>query len=132
MDNFREFQAGPDPFGRTFHVWFKYLQTAISIRHSDSVDVCFLLESPDSQGNAERIEKTVVIQNADIRAYGKRTGRPVNDAWCSRLAMCKLRSVVETAEDIEKYYLPLPAREIEQYDGLIKKWEEGWAKKSAA
>ena len=127
MDNFREFQAGPDPFGRTFHVWFKYLQTAISIRHSDSVDVCFLLES-----DGERIEKTVVIQNADIRAYGKRTGRPVNDAWCSRLAMCKLRSVVETAEDIEKYYLPLPAREIEQYDGLIKKWEEDWAKKSAA
>ena len=127
MDSFREFQAGPDPFGRTFHVWFKYLQTAISIRHSDSVDVCFLLES-----DGERIEKTVVIQNADIRAYGKRTGRPVNDAWCSRLAMCKLRSVVETAEDIEKYYLPLPAREIEQYDGLIKKWEEDWAKKSAA
>ena len=132
MDNFREFQAGPDPFGRTFHVWFKYLQTAISIRHSDSVDVCFVLESGDSDGNAEKIEKTVVIRNADIRAYAKNTGRPVNDAWCSRLAMCKLRSVVETAEDIEKYYLPLPAREIAEYDAVIAKWEQNWGKKHAA
>ncbi len=127
MDNFREFEAGPDPFGRKFHVWFKYLQTAISIRHSDSVDVCFILESGD-----EKIEKTVVIPNADIRAYSKRTGRPVNDAWCSRLAMCKLRSVIETAEDIEKNYLPVTMREIEEYDGLIKKWEQDWGKKHAA
>jgi len=127
MDNFREFQAGPDPFGRTFHVWFKYLQTAISIRHSDSVDVCFVLES-----DGEKSEKTVVIRNADIRAYAKRTGRPLNDAWCSRLAMCKLRSVVETAEDIEKFYIALTAREIEEYDAAIKKWEQDWPKTHAA
>ena len=130
MDNFREFKAGPDPFGRTYQVWFKYLQTAISIRHSDSVDVCFILESG---GDApEKIMKTVVIPNADIRAYSKRTGRPVNDAWCSRLAMCKLRLVIETAEDIEKHYLPVTLKEIEEYDGLIKKWEQDWAKKKHA
>ena len=127
MDNFREFQAGPDPFGRTYQVWFKYLQTAISIRHSDSVDVCFVLES-----DGEKSEKTVVIRNADIRAYAKRTGRPLNDAWCSRLAMCKLRSVVETAEDIEKFYIALTAREIEEYDAAIKKWEQDWPKTHAA
>jgi len=130
MENFRDFEAGPDPFGRTYHVWFKYLQTAISIRHSDSVDVCFILESA---GEApERIEKTVVIPNADIRAYSKKTGRPVNDAWCSRIAMCKLRTVIETAEDIEKHYLPVTMREIEEYDALIKKWEQDWGKKHAA
>jgi hypothetical protein len=130
MDNFREFKAGPDPFGGIFHVWFKYLQTAISIRHSDSVDVCFVLECAGE--TPERVEKTVVIQNADIRAYAKRTGRPVNDAWCSRLAMCKIRRAIETAEDIEKYYLPLPAQEIAEFDGLIKKWEQEWGRKHAA
>src|ERR1700748_459500 len=97
MENFRDFEVGPDPFGQTWHAQFKYLQTAISIRHSDSVDVRYILES-----GSERIQKTVVIQNADIRAYAKRTGRPVSDAWCSRIAMCKLKQVIETAEDIDR------------------------------
>jgi hypothetical protein len=41
MQNFREFEAGPDPFGRMWSVQFKWLQTAISLRHSDSIDVKF-------------------------------------------------------------------------------------------
>ena len=49
MENFRDFQMGPDPFGRTWHALFKYLQTGISIRHSDSVDVCFVLESGEER-----------------------------------------------------------------------------------
>jgi len=44
MQNFRQFEAGPDPFGRKFQVFFKWLQTAISIRHSDTVDVKFILQ----------------------------------------------------------------------------------------
>ena len=43
MLNFRQFEAGPDPFGRKFQVFFKWLQTAISIRHADTVDVKFIL-----------------------------------------------------------------------------------------
>ena len=45
MQNFRQFEAGPDPFGRKFQVFFKWLQTAISIRHSDTVDVKFILQN---------------------------------------------------------------------------------------
>jgi len=128
IENFRDFEAGPDPFGRTWHVQFKYLQTGISIRHSDSVDVCFILDDGESPLN----KKTVVIQNADIRAYAARTGRPVSDPWCSRIAMCKLRYVIETAEDLEKDYLPVTAREIEEYDSKIKKWEDEWEREHAA
>ena len=100
MENFRDFEIGPDPFGQTWQAHFKYLQTGISIRHSNSVDVRYVLDSGSSQ-----IQKTIVIQNADIRAYATRTGRKVSDAWCSRIAMCKLRYVIETAEDLEKGYL---------------------------
>jgi hypothetical protein len=128
MENFRDFEAGPDPFGRMWHAQFKYLQTGISIRHSDSVDVCYILDA----GEAQAQRKTIVIQNADIRAYGARTGRPVSDAWCSRIAMCKLRYVIETAEDLEKDYLPVTAHEIEEFDARIKKWEDGWGAKHAA
>jgi hypothetical protein len=127
MQNFRDLNLGPDPFGRTWHAQFKYLQTGISIRHSDSVDVCYMLDNGD-----EQTRKIVVIQNADIRAYGARTGRPVSDAWCSRIAMCKLRYVIETAEDLEKEYLPVTAQEIEEYDSKIKKWEDEWGKEHAA
>jgi len=127
MVNFRDFDAGPDPFGRTWHAQFKYLQTGISIRHSDSVDIRYVLDNGE-----EQLQKTIVIQNADIRAYAARTNRPVSDPWCSRLAVCKLRDSIATGEDLEKDYLPLTSREIEQYDSKIKKWEDDWVGKHAA
>ena len=127
MENFRDFDAGADPFGRTWHAQFKYLQTGISIRHSDSVDVRFVLNNGD-----EQTQKTVVIQNAEIRAYGKRTGRTVSDPWCSRIAMCKLRHAISTAEDLEKDYLPVTANEIAEYDAIVKKWEDQWTANHAA
>jgi hypothetical protein len=127
MQNFRDFVAGTDPFGRTWHAQFKYLQTGISIRHSDSVDVRYILDNGEDQ-----VQKTIVIQNADIRAYAARTGRPVSDPWCARIALCKLRYVIESAEDLEKDYLPVTAREIEEYDSKIKTWEDEWGRKHAA
>jgi hypothetical protein len=127
MENFRDFKIGPDPFGRTYRVLFKYLQTAISIRHSDSVDVCFILDSGD-----ERLIRTIVIPHADIRAFGEHGGRKISDSWCSRIAMCKLRNAVETGEDIDKEYLIVTPHEIEEYDAAIRKWEEEWLKAHAA
>jgi hypothetical protein len=127
MQNFRDFEAGPDPFGQKWRAQFKYLQTGISIRHSDSVDVRYVLDN-----GSEQTQKTVVVQNADIRAYAKRTGRPVSDGWCSRIAMCKLLYVIETGEDLEKDYLPVTAREIEEFDAKIRTWEEDWVKKHHA
>ena len=127
MENFRDFEAGPDPFGRMWHAQFKYLQTAISIRHSDSVDVCFLLESGE-----ERMKKTVVIPHAEIRAYTTRAGRTMSDTLCSRVAMCKIRHMIETAEDLDKEFLVLTPREIGEYDAALKKWEDEWVKKHAA
>ena len=126
MENFREF-AVDDPFGQKWHAHFKYLQTGISIRHSNSVDVCYILDS-----GSEQIHKTVVIPNADIRSYATRTGRPISDAWCSRIAMLKLQYVIETAEDLEKDYVLVTAREIEEYDSKIQKWEQEWVKRHAA
>lgn len=127
MENFRDFQLGPDPFGRTWHVQFKYLQTAISIRHSDSVDVCFILTSGE-----ERLVRTVVIPHASLRAFAERTGTKISDAWCSRIAYCRLSYAVETAEDIDKDYLAVTPHEIEEYAAAIKKWEEEWLKSHAA
>src|SRR5471032_2308591 len=106
MENFRDFQIGPDPFGGSWHVQFKYLQTGISIRHSDSVDVCFVLESGD-----EKSQKIVVLSLPGIRDFSKRTGRLISDTWCSRMAVCKLRQATLNGEDLDKEYLPVTERE---------------------
>jgi hypothetical protein len=97
MQNFREFDAGPDPFGRTWHVLFKWLQTAIALRHSDSVDVKFLLRSDDT-----RIEKTIALSHPDLLELSEKTGQPLTDPWCSRLAALHLKHIIETGEDMEK------------------------------
>lgn len=98
MLNFRQFEAGPDPFGHKYQVMLKWLQTAISIRHSDTVDVKFVLT--DESG--VRTEKTIAMQHADLLAVSKETGRTMDDPWCTRLAALHLVHLVETGEDMEK------------------------------
>ena len=97
MRNFREFEAGPDPFGRTWKVEFKWLQTAIALRHSDSVDVKFVLRNDDS-----RIEKTIALRHPDLLDLSDKTGFALSDPWCSRLAARHLRHMIETGEDLDK------------------------------
>src|ERR1700693_500134 len=98
MLNFREFEAGPDPFGRKFQVLFKWLQTAISIRHADTVDVKFILTDEGDR----RSEKTIALPHADLLAVSRETNRPMDDPWCARLAALHLLHLVETGEDMEK------------------------------
>jgi hypothetical protein len=128
MENFRDFEVGTDPFGRAWRAQFKYLQTGISIRHSDSVDVRYVLNN----GEEDDMQKTIVIPNAEIRAYAQRTGRKITDPWCARIAMCKLRHAITTAEDLEKDFLTVTPQEIAEYDAIIKKWEDEWTAKHAA
>ena len=132
MENFRDFSLGPDPFGRTWHVQLKYLQTAISIRHSDSVDVCFILESTGGDQGAEKLIRTIVIPHADIRAWSQKTGGKISDPWCSRIAYAKLQDSVLTGEDIDKEYLVVTPKEIDEYADAVKKWEAEWLKSHAA
>src|SRR5215469_15367663 len=98
MMNYRQFEAGPDPFGRKFQVLLKWLQTAISIRHADTVDVKFVLM--DDAG--AKTEKTIALQHADLLRLSKELGRPLDDPWCGRLAAMHLLYLVSTGDDIEK------------------------------
>jgi hypothetical protein len=106
MFNYREFDAGPDPFGRTFHVLFKWLQTAISIRHADTVDVKFILVADDEP----RTQKTIALPHAELLRLSRDTGRSLDDPWCARIAALHLRYMIETGEDMDKDLVtPLPA-----------------------
>ena len=97
MRNFRQFELGPDPFGRKWQVSFKWLQTAISLRHSDTVDAKFLLQSEDT-----RMEKQIAMPHADLLELSRRTRHEMGDSWCSRLAAAHLKGMVESGEDLDK------------------------------
>ena len=119
MLNFRQFDAGPDPFGRTFHVSLKWMQTAIALRHSDTVDVKFLLES-----EGERSEKTVALPHPALLELAARTKREVTDAWCSRLAAAHLLQMVATGEDMEKDLVTATPAQLENYAAELDREEQ--------
>jgi hypothetical protein len=120
MQNFRQFELGPDPFGRTYQVMLKWLQTAISIRHSDSVDVKFILNDESEA----RIEKTIALMHPDLLAVAARLGRKVDDPWCARLAVAHLKHLVETGEDMEKDLVTVSRADLERYAEELARAEE--------
>ncbi len=120
MLNFREFEAGPDPFGRKFRVLFKWLQTAISLRHADTVDVKFVLE--DDGGH--KTEKTIALPHPDLMLVARETGRKVDDSWCARIAQLHLLQLIDTGEDIEKDLVTLSRAELKRYAAEIGRMEE--------
>jgi hypothetical protein len=126
MQNFREFEAGPDPFGRKFQVLFKWLQTAISLRHADTVDVKFVLVDEGGM----QTEKTIALPHADLLTVSREIARPMDDAWCARLAELHLLHLVETGEDIEKDLVTVPLHELRRYAAEISSAEKPAARAS--
>ena len=110
MQNFRDFACGPDPFGRMWQVQLKWLQTAISIRHSDTVDVKFVLRS-----DAEVSQKTIALPHLALRQTAERLGVTMSDAWCARLAVEHLRFLIESGEDMDKDLVTLDAAQVTGY-----------------
>lgn len=113
LENYRHFEAA-DPFGQTWQVDFLWLQTAISIRHSDSVDVKFALTS-----GAEKTERVVGLVHPHLLELSRRAARPVTDPWCGRLAALHLKRMIETWGDMEKALVTPTFEELERYQSLL-------------
>lgn len=110
-DQSRLFEAGPDPFGRMWKVQFRWLQTGISIRHADTVDVKFFV----SPNGAAAEEKIIALPHpALLKLTGD--GRKLTDSLCMRLAAAHLRRMIETSEDMDKTLVTVTAEEMAQYD----------------
>src|SRR3954453_19053375 len=108
----RLFEAGPDPFGRNWKVQFRWLQTGISIRHADTVDVKFFV-TPDG-GVTE--EKVIALSHPDLLDLAKEHGRKLTAPLCMRLAAAHLKHMIETSEDMDKTLVTLPRKELFDYD----------------
>jgi hypothetical protein len=115
MQNFREFEAGPDPFGRKWQVQFKWLLTAISTRGADAVDSKYMVTSGD-----ESYEKIIAMRHPDLLRLSEKTGRPITDPWCSKLAALHLKRMIETWEDMDKDLVTMSPPELEEYASQFK------------
>ncbi len=109
-DNSRRFEAGPDPFGRFWHVEFRWLQTGISIRHADTVDVKFVIWTDGE----ERSERVIALPHPLLLDLSKEIGHPLTDPWCMKLAANHLRRMIETGEDLEKVLVTLSVADMAQ------------------
>jgi len=114
-DQSRLFQAGPDPFGRMWTVQFRWLQTGITIRHADTVDVKFFV-TPDG-GDTE--EKVIALQHPDLLDLCRERGRQLSDPFCMRIAAAHLRHMIETSEDMDKTLVAVSRPELWGYDAEL-------------
>jgi len=115
LENFREFEAGPDPFGDIWKVRFGWLQTAIAIRGSDSVDVKFFLTN-----GREQLERIVAILHPDLLALSRESNHPLTDAWVMKLAALHLKHMVETGEDFEKTLVTVTLDQLRRYGRMLE------------
>jgi hypothetical protein len=106
----RLFEAGPDPFGRMWKVQFRWLQTGISIRHADTVDVKFFV-TPDG---GETEEKVIALPHPLLLQLTE-NGRTLTDPHCMRLAAEHLKHMIETSEDMEKTLVTVSREELAAY-----------------
>lgn len=108
----RLFEAGPDPFGRMWKVQFRWLQTGISIRHADTVDVKFLVTPTDGESE----EKVVALPHTALLNFTAKSGHKLSDPLCLRLAAFHLKNMIQTAEDMDKTLVTMTADEMAAYD----------------
>jgi hypothetical protein len=124
VENIRRFEAGPDPFGRTWEVEFRWLQTGISIRHADTVDVKFVLwtEGPEDkpEDKEDKQEKVIALPHPHLLALSAETGHPLTDPWCMRLAARHLKYMIESGEDLEKTLVTLSLPALQRAAGDLQ------------
>jgi len=92
-------------------VQFRWLQTGISIRHADTVDVKFFV-TPDG-GPAE--EKVIALPHPALLELTVEKGRKLTDPLCMRFAAAHLKRMIETSEDMDKTLVTVSPQELAGY-----------------
>ena len=110
LEQFRLFDAGPDPFGRSWQVRFLWQQNGISIRHADTVDVKF---SISTGGREER--KVIALAHTDLMRLAGEFNRAVTDPWAARLAAAHLKKMIESDQDMDKTLVTASYQQLVEY-----------------
>ena len=113
----RHFQQ-TDPFDRAWQVEFRWMQTAISIRHADAVDVKFALLNEEGEQ-----EKVIALPHRLLLELARNSGHELNDAWCLRIASAHLRGMIQSWADMDKTLVTLTAPELAEAAQHVKRIE---------
>ena len=103
--DYRNFEVACEASGESYQVQFQWLQTAISLRHSDTVDVKFLV-------NGEG--KVVAVPHGPLERACSEFRVPLTDELCLRIAAEHLREALLTGADAEKELLTLAPSRAEE------------------
>ncbi len=95
--NFREFECSSRLDGGKYHCSFIFLQTAISLRHSDTVDARFLV-------NGRRI--TVAMPHTAFVEYRARQEAVITDNHAAVIAALCLKEYLENGGAVEDVTVP--------------------------
>ena len=106
--------------GRVWEAEFRWLQTAISIRHADTVDVKFAVWSAGPRGTEDRQEKIMALPHASLLELSRRTGHPLTDPWCMTLGARHLQYMIASGEDLEKNLVTLSPADLERAAGILQ------------
>ena len=60
-------------------------------------------------------ERVIALRHPDLLALSKKTGHPLTDPWCLKLAALHLQHMIQTGEDLEKTLVTVPRSHLEQY-----------------
>ncbi len=107
LANFRNFEA-TDPFGRVWNVEFRWYQNAISIRHSDSINVKYYLKQ-----DQEQLEIAVALPHPALIGLARKTNRKLTDAWTLKLASLFLFDAIEAWDGMDQTILTPALEELE-------------------
>jgi hypothetical protein len=98
-----------------WQVEFRWLQTAIAIRHADTVDVKFAISNGDDWE-----EKVIALSHPDLLTLSAQHGHPLTDPWCMKLAALHLVHMIETTEDMDKVIITPKYEELESYAAALE------------
>jgi hypothetical protein len=101
----RRFEVVSPLTGTTYHVEFRWMQTGISLRNSDTVDVKFLVNG------AGRI---VALPHGALERACRLQGVPLRDELCVRLAAEHLGRALENGEDDGAEILTVPDSRVQE------------------
>ena len=96
--SYEDFTVASPLDGGSCHCRFRNIMTGITPRHSDSVDVCFLVD-----GKALYI----ALPHPAFAAFKQRTGRVLTDADSIQMAGLFLKGLIERGERPDEAYIPV-------------------------
>ena len=103
--NYREFQVQSALTKQRYQCHFVYLQTAISLRQADTVDVKFRV---NGEGVVVALPHTAWVE------YQQRTGGSLTDEQAARVAAGILKEALERGDGVELFLNPSAAQVVQR------------------